>query len=662
MISTLRRTANVRVGFHLLFLCAYSALSTGCGESPNEPESPLYSDQGASPARVMNREPCLEHVETRRALFGDLHVHTARSMDAFLFDTRTTPSDAYRFAKGEELFLAPLDKSGRGINAQRIDRPLDFAAVTDHAENFGPVSLCTMPDSAVYDSSSCVFYRGDGKQAEKLDFLSTVQLVRDRSAAVDSDEVCGSDGRRCRDADTHYWQEMQRAAERHYDRSSACRFTTFVAYEYSYSPELSKVHRNIIFRNENVIERPIHALAEPEPITMLKRLRDECNDGNMGCEALAIPHNSNLSDGRMFRTEYAGAANRSQDRRLARLRAEMEPVIEIFQVKGDSECRNGLLGVGGPIDELCGFEKMRSIASKTEPPDCEGGIGAGSLIGRGCVDRNDFARTALVAGLAEELRIGANPFEFGFIGSTDAHDGTMGNVAESGPVARGELAGVRVNTNPGGLAGVWAEENSRDAIFDAIARRETFATSGPRIEPRFFGGGELPSDLCERSDAIETAYANGVPMGGELEVDQTTPPRFFVSADRDPGTASMASNALERIQIIKGWSDSNGTFQTRVFDVAGQPIAEDDLNPQTCEPIPSGRDTLCGVWQDPTHDPEIPAVYYARVLEAPSCRWSRRLCMDGEDEHRPPFCDDPTVPVSIRERAWTSPIWVKSKS
>ena len=644
-----------RIGSALLLLLF---LSVGCDGALRGSGSDDAPGRRSSPPALLDREPCADQVATKRALFGDLHVHTSRSMDAYLFDTRTTPSDAYRFAKGEPIRMGKLGEDGIGTQIHRIDRPLDFAAVTDHAENFGPVSRCTRPDSEVFDSESCRLYRGDGPAPVTEDFMATVQYIRDRTLSLDEPEVCGLAGRPCRDAEDDFWMEVQTTAEQHYDRSAACSFTTFVAYEYSLTPQMSKIHRNVIFRNEVAIDRPIHALAEPDPLIMLRRLRDECNDGKPGCEVLAIPHNPNHSDGRMFRAEYPGVMNTLQEARFARLRAEMEPVVEMMQIKGDSECRNGLAGIGGSVDELCGFEKMRSIAQPT-PPDCEGKPGVGALAGGGCIDRNDYVRTALVAGLEEESRIGANPFEFGFIGSTDAHDGTMGNVIEDGLMSRGGRGSERISTNPGGIAGVWAEENTRDAIFDALSRRETFATSGPRIEPRLFAGTGLAPDLCARPDAIEHAYAKGVPMGGELDLAGGASPRFFVTADRDPGTAGVVTNALERIQIVKGWVGANGVYETRVFDAAGEAVPDELLSVDTCEPVDAGADTLCGVWEDPTFDPAQAAVYYARVVEAPSCRWSTLMCNRLEPGDRPGSCDDPTVPKRIRERAWTSPIWVR---
>ena len=437
-------------------------------------------------------------------------------MDAYVFQTRATPDAVYRYAKGETIRLAPLDAAGHGTNPQRIDRPLDFAAVTDHAENIGEVSLCVRPDSEVYATRSCATYRGENAGDSGKDFLSSVRLIADRLRAVSSDEVCGKDGRRCRDAQADPWGEIQRAAERHYDRSPSCAFTTFVAYEYSYSPEFSKVHRNVIFRSEIALERPIHAFYVSEPLSMLRMLRDECNEGKPGCEALAIPHNPNLSDGNMFRAEYPGAMNAPRQARDARLRASMEPVVEMMQIKGDSECRNGLVGVGGPVDELCEFEKMRSLGG-FDPPDCEGQAGRGALFGGGCVDRNDFVRTALVAGLAEEERIGANPFEFGFIASTDVHNGTMGDVREDGLMSRGGLGSNRPDSNPGGPG-------------------------------RSLGGGELP-----RRDLRRPASAR------DLRDQRAADPAALLRRDRTPGRPVRAGGR-DRAGLCRRRADGRRTL------------------------------------------------------------------------------------------------------
>ncbi len=605
---------------------------------------------------MLPRTPCADHQPLKQALFGDLHVHTTYSMDAYVFGSRTTPDDAYRFARGDAISIAPLDDKGQQTQTVQMERPLDFAAVTDHAENLGSVSLCVNVDSPVYNSESCQVYRSTTNY-DKSNFMETVKMIKRRTAAVTNDDVCGEDGRRCRDATYLPWQETRDAAEKHYDRSADCQFTSFVAYEYSLTPELSKVHRNVIFRNEKVLPRPIDSVAEPEPLAMLLRLRDECIDGIPGCDVLAIPHNPNLSDGRMFRTEYPGAVGDGSARRMARLRATMEPVVEMMQIKGDSECRNGLAGVAG-VDELCDFEKTRAMSNRP-PPDCEGEIGAGGLVGGGCVDRNDFVRYALIAGLEEEKRLGVNPFRFGLAASTDEHDGTMGYVEEwnYGDPAGRDYDGLQ--NNPGGLIGVWAEENARDSIFDAIQRREVFGTSGPRIQPRFFAGWDLPEGICEDPERLDKAYANGVPMGSvlEAEVDAGKNPQFMVAAARDLGTEEHPGNKLQRLQIIKGWVGEGGVYQQKVVDVVGSAASDNDLDLQSCQANDSGHDALCGTWTDADFDPAQRAVYYSRAVEMPSCRWSTLRCNAMPEEQRPAACNSSLYPKSIQERAWTSPVW-----
>ncbi|MCE2390206.1 MAG: DUF3604 domain-containing protein [Proteobacteria bacterium] len=609
-------------------------------------------------AGLTPREACAVHEPLRRALFGDLHVHTSYSMDAYLFDTRTTPDDAYRFARGEAISIAPLDDQGNGSYSVKLERPLDFAAVTDHAENFGSTALCTRPESPVWSSESCRMYRGELPGEPIPSSGLQARYVIARMLAATTDEVCGPDGRSCRFGTGDVWREMVEVAEKHYDRSADCRFTSFAAYEYGLTPKLSKIHRNVIFRNERVLDYPIHAQMETNPVHLWRRLRRECIENRPGCDVLAIPHNSNLSDDHMFALDYDGSRNLVEERRIARLRSAMEPLVEIMQIKGDSECRNGLAGVGGPPDELCGFEKVRSNQYPTVPPDCEGVPGEGALGGRGCVGRDSYARYALIQGLAEARRLGENPLRFGFIASTDEHKGTMGDVDEWAYVDR--PIEERVAFNPGGLMGVWAEENSRNSIFDAMRRRETFATSGPRIRPRFFGGWEHPAGTCDATGLVERGYAAGVPMGGILppRPDAAAAPSFVVSAMRDPGTPEHPGGLLQRVQIVKGWVGDGDTYMQKVFEVAGSPGNGADVDLDRCEPRGAGHDALCGVWSDPEFDPGQHAVYYARVVENPSCRWSTRVCekLRG-DPRRPQACDDPRIPKTIQERAWTSPIW-----
>ncbi|MGH0037931.1 MAG: DUF3604 domain-containing protein [Myxococcota bacterium] len=630
------------------------------GKEPWVPES-----APARKAELRPREPCAQRDPLRRALFGDLHVHTGFSMDAWVQGTLTDPDAAYRFARGEEIGVPPYDASGRPASTLRIDRPLDFAAVTDHAEWLGEVGLCRDPGSAAYDTESCRVFRGEvdtilarvlGLQGFRRRLLGAVSL-RGRN-----EEICGEGSSRCRAETRTAWQANQEATERWYDRSGTCAFTSFHGYEYSRSPSSTKIHRNVIFRNEIVPELPISWIDTPSEQQLWSKLHSQCLDTDSGCDALAIPHNPNLSNGRLFTIPYRDRPLAEQ-RAEARTRAALEPVVEMVQYKGESECRNGFAGVVGGPDELCDFEKIRDLPG--EPlEDCGEGTGAGAQKDRGCTSRLDYVRYALVEGLREAERIGVNPYVFGFVGGTDTHLANPGAVAEAGAVVvhadttRDLLTiGKRPKPAPfrsaGGLAGVWAEENSRDAIFDALERRETFATSGTRIVPRLFAGWDLPEDLCSRSDLVGRADAGGVPMGGVLPARPApdAPLRFVARADRDPRGAP-----LQRIQIVKAWHGGDGAFHQAVHDIVRvAPGASVDV--ESCALRGEGAESLCATWVDPDFDPGQAAVYYARIVENPSCRWTTWACLRMAEEGLPEACTDPRVPPTIQERAWTSPIW-----
>jgi hypothetical protein len=269
-----------------------------------------------------------------------------------------------------------------------------------------------------------------------------------------------------------------------------------------------------------------------------------------------------------------------------------------------------------------------------------------------------------------------NPFKLGMIGSTDTHLGTPGLVSERDyPGHAAGLASSRLEApplvdsplfNPGGLAAVWAEENSRDALFAAMRRRETYATSGPRLVVRFFAGWDYPDDLCERPDFVARGYAGGVPMGGDLPAAPAgAAPRFVLSALRDPGTEARPGTRLQRLQIVKGWLGADGTTHERVYDVAGDPHSDAGVDLGTCEPSGPGADALCTVWTDPDFDPARRAVWYARVIENPTCRWTTQVCNAGGVRCDDPetvgegfeACCDANVPKTVQERSWTSPIW-----
>ena len=361
-------------------LSCFFLVFTGCGlgklelgTQPWEPPPEAASKQTPAP-----RAACNHSVAERQPLFGDLHIHSSLSMDANSLGTRALPDDAYAYATGREIDVFSGDPT-LGMRKTKIDRPLDFAAVTDHAEWLAEVSLCTTPGSATYDSAGCAIYRG-----EEESFLARLLGLKSFRARIGGligitgrrDDVCGDDDAICRRELASVWQEIQAAAERWYDRSSDCSFTTFHAWEYSHSPQSTKVHRNIILRNEIAPELPISSLETPVAMDLRRQLLEQCNDSGSGCEAIAIPHNPNLSNGQMFRVEYVDLPMERQ-REEAALRARLEPVVEMMQIKGESECRNGMYNVLGGEDELCNFEKIRDFG-QPDLEDCLEGTGIGA--------------------------------------------------------------------------------------------------------------------------------------------------------------------------------------------------------------------------------------------------------------------------------------------
>ncbi|MFN8542944.1 MAG: DUF3604 domain-containing protein [Candidatus Binatia bacterium] len=616
---------------------------------------------------VEDREPCTQFSPERNVYFGDLHVHTTLSFDAHAFDVRTTPDQAYRFALGDPVSLPPLDVGGNGTQTLQLERPLDFTAVTDHSEFLGEVEACVTPGSPTYDSSGCQAYRVGGNDGTTGFGVRTAISPPMRDATI-----CGADGQVCRDLAGAVWARVQQAADAAYDRTAACRFTSFVGYEYTGTKQVSTLHRNVIFRNDRV-PVPTTVFEQPTAQGLWTELKTTCRDAIGGCDVLAIPHNPNESNGRMFLVEYPGAGDRDAERAQAELRAAMEPLVEVYQHKGDSECMNGLSGTVGATDEQCDFEKRRT------PPfdDCGDGTGAGGTITIGCVSRHDYLRGALLSGLQERERLGINPLRLGVIASTDTHNGTPGATEErtfighrgtdddtpAKQLGPGEFYPGGILYSPGGLVGVWAEENSRARLFDALRRREVFGTSGTRLSVRLFGGWGLAPSLCGAPDMLRSAYAQGAPMGSVLPAPSAgqTAPTFLVAALRDPGTSAHPGTPLQRMQIVKGWVEQD-TPHVTVYDVAGDPNNGATVDEASCTPQGAGADSLCTVWTDPDFDAAEHAFYYARVLENPSCRWSTYTCNALPPDQRPAACTDPSVARTVQERAWTSPIWFEPAS
>ncbi|MEP4146511.1 MAG: DUF3604 domain-containing protein [Halioglobus sp.] len=617
---------------------------------------------------------CAQRYPQKRAFFGALHVHTAASYDATAFGTMTTVDDAYRFAKGETLPLRlRTDPEGFDAPLITISAPLDFMAVTDHAESLGEVKLCYTPGSEAYPTLVCRLYRGDTKLPANDD---TQPILRLASLAIfgkdRSQRICGKSGKACMDEAADVWQENQRSTEQWQDRSSDCSFTTLHAYEYTLAEDSSNLHRNVVFRSSRLPQAVISAKDAPKPEQLWAWLRSTCIEGDAGCDVLAIPHNSNWSSGRMWYPYSNRELSREAQIEQARLRSQLEPLAEILQTKGDSECRNGIASVMGAADEFCDFEKLRSPTETIE--DCDEEFGNGGMMLRGCTSRYNFVRYALAAGLKERSALGVNPFEMGIVAATDTHNGIAAAGSErfyqgSHGIDRNVIsrleghtevpgdigAGSPVRYNPGGLAGVYAEQNSREALFDSMKNRETFGTSGPRIEPRFFAGWDMDELDCHDPELMVKAYQKGVAMGSTLTGERdSTGPTFLVSASRD---VRSGANLLQRIQIIKSWVDAKGKTNQAVYNVAGDPENGASVDPESCAVSGSGFDQLCATWRDPDFDENSAAVYYSRVLENPSCRWSQWDCIRLAKQDRPPTCEDPDIATEIQERAWTSPIW-----
>tara|TARA_B110000444_G_C18784173_1_gene569029 strand:- start:39 stop:1445 length:1407 start_codon:yes stop_codon:yes gene_type:complete len=460
------------------------------------------------------------------------------------------------------------------------------------------------------------------------------------------------------------------------DANQPCTFTSFIAYEWTAAnypegkgPLIANLHRNVVFKTNKVPEIPSSWVESQSAEALYEHLENDCRGLNSGCDALVIPHNSNISLGQMFKPVVANGSPLSVEQ--AQQRASYETLAEIMQHKGASECYGGNNPLM-PVDELCNFEQLpwnsfvgNSFKPLAEPINANGG----------------FIREALRVGLEQESVIGVNPFQYGFIGSTDTHRALSGGVEEynyqghggaGNAAAEAGVAGLpdQWEFNPGGLAVLYAEKNTRSALFAAMQRREAYATSGPRIHVRFFGGWDYPEELCSNTDFIEQAYGNGVPMGGELyrQESRGNSPRFAISAQMDPGIDLKPGSQLQRIQIIKGWLDQDGKSTERVYNIAGNADNNASVDLNTCEQFGQGFNKLCAVWQDPDFDPLQNAFYYTRVLENPSCRWSTYICAannvqcDKEESIKEGFedcCRKDIQPV-IQERAWSSPIWYKS--
>lgn len=567
----------------------------------------------------------------RDAYFGETHMHTALSLDAYIGGTRLMPADSLRFARGE-----PVTMPDGSIMQHK--RPLDFASVTDHSEYLGEMYSTLFEDAPGHDNPDLETLRTMTDLEERQQWFFKYVISSNRSTTPQHPEFYAGPA-----TTKSAWEIMVKAGE---EANEPGKFTALIGFEWSGAPNGANLHRNVIFRDDNLPGNVISYIDTntEEELWDWMRVQEAA-----GRHLLAIPHNSNASKGRMFPDIDSFGAKVDLD--YAQTRAHFEPLIEMMQIKGNSEVHRKFWAA----DEFSNFENADSIQKNS---------------GRQFSQR-DFVRGGLKDGLRKKQQLGANPFKYGFIGGTDNHNGLMSAVAEDefigghgpedGSVERRRTGDVLgwidgKDLSIGSISGVWAIENTRAAIFDAMRRKETFATSGPRIKVRMFGGVDL-TEPTDPNEMVREGYLLGTHMGGDLP-SIVTAPTFNVYAQKDP----LGAN-LDRIQIIKGWVDRHGDLNEKVVDV----VWSGDREIQASGKLASvgntvdlstalftndiGEPFLMGSWTDADFNPQEGAFYYARALEIPTPRWTTYDAVRNDL----PLLED--VPATIQERAWGSPIW-----
>jgi len=592
----------------------------------------IAADSAGEPGRSSGKKNPLNNV-----YFGEQHLHTQNSPDAYAMGTRNTTDDAYNFCKGKA-----VKKNTSGEMVQK-KTPYDWCAVTDHAEYFGVMPQLSDPKSDFMRKHKDneiikLILSGDPKKGDQAFAKIAVSLTTNQPDWVFNDpEILKSS-----------WKKHIDVTNKHNDPG---KFTTLIAFEWTSIPINQNLHRNVFFRGDKGPAAPFSAFDSDRPEdlwTYLKIQRDA------GLDAFSISHNGNLSNGLMYAPRNSNGTPITA--RYAKLRANNEIATEILQTKGQSDTNPAL----SPNDEFAGFEKQYAHLIGTNPP----------VVGRVSYS---YVREALINGVGYQEYLGVNPFKFGIVAGADAHTGfsdneefnytgVHGNLDKTAKVrlsGAGTTAGESaINFGTPGATGVWAPENTRGEIFDAIKRKETFGTSGPLIRLRFFGGWNYPKNLDKDKSFVKKAYKGGVPMGQDLLKKAGKAPSFAVWAMKDPDSGN-----LDRVQIIKGWYQ-NGYPQEKIYDVSWSDDRKPDAKTGKLPPVGNtvdvknasytnsiGDTQLSAVWTDPDFDPALHAVYYVRVLEIPTPRWTTYDAKALGIE--PPAGVDAT----IQERAWSSPIW-----
>ena len=601
-------------------------------------------DSDESGAQVTNTE------YPEQVFWGDTHLHTDNSIDAFGFGNRLDAEAALRFARGEEVTAT------KGAKA-KLSRPLDFLVIADHSDAMGATkAIMEAPRIALLTNKFLLRWHDMMNESEEGSLRVTGELID--GAAKGTLPASLTDPEETRDRTADLWEKHGETVDQYNEPG---KFTAFMGFEYTSMPDGDNLHRVVMFRDSpkkmgDTI--PFGALGEQNPERLWAYMA--AYEKNTGGKVLAIPHNSNVSNGRMFAmNKFDGSPI---DAAYVKTRALREPIVEVTQIKGDSEAHPFL----SPNDEfadfgVAGWDKCNLSCTKDMPPESYGG---------------SYVREALKRGLELTLSVGANPFKFGMIGSTDSHTSLAtagennffgkhsGNEANN----RGRvMAPQNLGTREGrfgwhylssGYAAVWATSNTREAIFDAMMRREVYATTGPRMQVRFFGGFDFTAE--DTADLVKTGYTKGVPMGGDLKGGDGEAPQFLISALMDPESAS-----LDRIQVIKGWVDATGKSQEKIYNVSWSNADARKLGANgKLAPVPNTVDLTKGTWDNATGAPELVtfwqdpdfnaaqnAFYYVRVLEIPTPTW--------------PVYDalkfSLTLPEEVikiqQERAYSSPIW-----